>query len=141
MVLKTQLEELTTPEVAGFFDAWLRFLISEKRFSKHTTSNYARDAVVFLAFAKQHGGAMVSRKTLEGFTLSDFRSFLAARKMEGLGAKSLARGLSALRNFYKFLDRRENLTNSAISQIKTPKIPHSIPRPLRSRKPRCSCAW
>ena len=108
----------------------MQFLSSERRFSAHTTSNYTRDLIVFMTFACDHGGGLVSRKTLEGFSLNDFRSYLAARKMAGLGAKSMARGLSALRNFYKFLAKRENLTNSAILQIKTPKIPHSIPRPL-----------
>ncbi|TDI62282.1 MAG: tyrosine recombinase XerC [Alphaproteobacteria bacterium] len=130
MAAKPHLEELTTAEVAHLVQNWVRFLSSERRFSDHTTSNYTRDLVVFLTFAQDHGGGLVSRKTLEGFSLNDFRSFLAARKMSGLSAKSLARSLSALRNFFKFLAKRENLNNSAISQIKTPKIPHSIPRPL-----------
>ena len=124
------LEEFVTPEVAGLLGRWLRYLSSEKRYSDHTISNYARDLGVFLSFAQDHSGGLVTRKVLEDFSLSDFRGYLTRRKLSGLAAKSMARGLSALRNFYKFLDQRENLKNAAITEIRTPKIPHSIPRPL-----------
>ena len=108
---------MASPEVCALFEGWLSYLSSEKRFSGHTASNYGRDVLAFLAFAHGHAGEPVSRKTLAGFSLNNFRSFLAARKMEGLGARSLARNLSAVRNFYKYLDKRENLKNAAISEI------------------------
>jgi len=124
------LEELVTEEVAALAGRWLRFLASEKRYSDHTLSNYSRDLHEFLAFAQDHTGGPVGRRCLEAFSLADFRAYLTRRKLAGLSAKSLARALSALRNFYKYLDRRENLKNPAIGEIRTPKIPHSIPRPL-----------
>jgi len=124
------LDELVTPEVAGLVDRWMRYLASEKRYSDHTISNYSRDLREFFRFARDHRGGLVSRGALEQFSLADFRAYLTRRKLAGLSAKSLARGLAALRTFYKYLDRRENLKNAAISEIRTPKIPHSIPRPL-----------
>ncbi|MCH8348002.1 MAG: tyrosine recombinase XerC [Proteobacteria bacterium] len=124
------LEEFITAEVAVLLGRWLRYLSSEKRYSDHTISSYSRDLGEFFNFARDHSGAPVSRKTLEQFSLSDFRAYLTRRMLSGLSAKSMARGLSALRTFYKFLDQRENLKNAAISEIRTPKVPHSIPRPL-----------
>jgi integrase/recombinase XerC len=51
-------------------------------------------------------------------------------KMAGLGAKSMARALSSVRNFFRYLAKREALKNPNITEIRTPKIPKSIPRPL-----------
>lgn len=127
---KDILADLADDGAIQLFSRWLQYLGTEKRFSNHTCENYARDVLAFFAFAREHHGAPVSRAVLERFTLNDFRSYMAARRMAGLGSKSLARALSALRNFYKFLDKREGLKNPNVGEIKTPKIPKSVPKPL-----------
>ena len=114
------LEEFITAEVAVLLARWLRYLSSEKRYSDHTISNYTRDLGEFFNFAQDHSGASVSRKTLEQFSLSDFRAYLTRRKLSGLSAKSMARGLSALRTFYKFLDRRERNQNPQDPPLDSP---------------------
>ena len=125
-----QLEEIANPQVCTLYTSWLDYLSSERRFSEHTASNYGRDLLTFLAFAMDHGGGLVTTDALTNFSLNDFRSFLAARKMAGLSARSMARALSAVRNFYKYLDRREGIKNAAVSEVKTPKVPKTVPRPL-----------
>ena len=124
------LEQVASAEICSLYRNWLDYLVAERRFSDHTASNYGRDVLGFLAFAMDHGGEMVAKNTLIDFSLNDFRSFLAARKMAGLSARSMARSLSSIRNFYKYLDRRENIRNSAIAEVKTPKVPKTVPRPL-----------
>ncbi len=130
MAKNHSIEELGDPRVIALYQNWQRYLAAEKRFSEHTLSSYARDVLGFLAFAKDHGGGTVSRGQLESLSLSDFRSYLMNLKMAGLGVKSMARALSSVRNFFKFLAKRENLKNANISEIRTPKIPKSLPRPL-----------
>ena len=62
------------------------------------------------------------------------RGFLAARRSEGVGSRSLSRTLSALRMFYKFLERRGYGKNDAIRAVSLPKLPHSVPKPLTAPK-------
>ena len=64
----------------------------------------------------------------------DVRAFLAARRGEGVGSRSLSRTLSALRMFYKFLERRGYGKNDAIRAVALPKLPHSVPKPLTAPK-------
>ncbi len=64
----------------------------------------------------------------------DVRAFLASRRSEGVGSRSLARTLSALRMFYKFLERRGHGKNDAIRAVALPKLPHSVPKPLTAPK-------
>ena len=124
------LEQVANAQICSLYRNWLDYLIAERRFSDHTASNYGRDVLSFLAFAMDHGGGLATKNTLVDFSLNDFRSFLAARKMAGLSARSMARTLSSIRNFYKYLDRRESIKNSAIAEVKTPKVPKTVPRPL-----------
>ena len=45
-------------------------------------------------------------------------------------ATSNARALSTLRGFFRFLDRRGLASNAALAAVRTPKLPHSVPKPL-----------
>ena len=73
-------------------------------------------------------------KQLFALSARDVRAFLAARRSEGVGSRSLSRTLSALRMFYKFLERRGYGKNDAIRAVALPKLPHSVPKPLTAPK-------
>jgi integrase/recombinase XerC len=73
-------------------------------------------------------------KRLLALSSRDVRAFLAARRGEGVGSRSLARTLSALRMFYKFLERRGYGKNDSIRAVALPKLPHSVPKPLTAPK-------
>ena len=62
--------------------------------------------------------------------VTDFRAYLAARTQEGIGRTSLARNMSTLRNFFKFLERNAVLSNPAIGVIHSPSSSKSLPKPL-----------
>ena len=64
----------------------------------------------------------------------DVRAFLAARRGEGVGSRSLSRTLSALRMFFRFLERRGYGKNDAVRAVALPKLPHSVPKPLPAPK-------
>ncbi|HXV73344.1 MAG TPA: tyrosine recombinase XerC [Sphingomonadales bacterium] len=124
------MEDLASAEVMAAFAAWQEWLAAERRFSSLTGEHYGRDVLAFLAFARDHAGETVTKNILEHFTLGDFRAYLTARRMAGLSSRSLARALSSLRSFFKFLAEREGLKNAAITEVRTPKVPKSVPRPL-----------
>jgi integrase/recombinase XerC len=110
--------------------SYLTFLTSEKRASPKTIENYARDLLRFFGFLFDHLEGDATLEDLGNLSVSDLRAFLARRRREGLSAKSIARTLSSLRGFYGHLEREGLATNHALKRLKTPKIPHSIPKPV-----------
>lgn len=118
------------PDLAGAVADWLRHLRGEKRASAHTLDSYARDLRQFLAFIADHTGGLPDIAALTALGPRDFRAFQARRRGEGIGPASAARGLSALRHFFRYLDRRGLGQNAAALAVKAPKLPHGVPRPL-----------
>lgn len=109
---------------------WQRYLTSERRVSPHTIESYGRDVGIFLQFLAGHTGEDITARALKDLSVRDFRAFLAERRSSGLGAASVARALSAVRNFFRYLARSEALENEAIRAVQSPKKPHRVPRPL-----------
>jgi len=118
------------PGVLSAIDNWRDWLIHERRCSGHTLDGYNRDLGFFLTFLNNHLGFPPGLGDLEKLKTSDFRSFLARRTADGLSRASMARGLSTVRNFFRFLERRNLARNGAIGGIRTPKTPKSIPKAL-----------
>ena len=112
---------------------WHRYLQTEKRYSDHTVAAYGRDLRNFLEFLSVHFSEPPTLETLENLRINDFRAFLAKRRRDGLSSRSLARCLSTIRVFYRYLDRLEGIKNEALPNLKSPKLGHSIPRPLSER--------
>lgn len=117
-------------ETAKLVGRWQRYLVSERRYADNTVESYLRDVGFFIAFLTEHNAKQPSPKDIEKTNLNDFRSYLASRRMDGISSRSLSRALSTLRSFYKYLSRMEGISNSAIANVQSPKVPHSIPRPL-----------
>ncbi len=109
---------------------WLQFLRSEKRVSARTLEAYTRDIEQFIEFLQDHLGGAVSLDDLAELRMADFRSFLAFRKSSGISHRSLARALSSLRSLFRYCKKTGRMDNSAIAALRTPKIAHSLPRPL-----------
>ena len=109
---------------------WNRWLVSERRASEHTIDAYRRDLSAFFTFLNEHLGNAPRLKDLQDLKPPDFRSYLARRSAEGLARTSIARAMSTLRNFFRFLDRTGKVHNPSIDSGRTPKTPSSIPKAL-----------
>jgi len=109
---------------------WLEYLRSEKRYSVHTLKAYEKDLRYFFSFINEHSGEEVNLATLAKLQLRDFRSYAAARKSLDAANSSTARSISAIKNFYKFLNREEGLENAAIRALRSPKKDKSLPKAL-----------
>jgi integrase/recombinase XerC len=118
------------PQTALVIARWHRYLATERRFSDHTVKSYQRDLGSFIAFLAAHLGRPPLPNHLAGLKVRDFRAFLAARRMDGISPRSLARILSSLRSFFKYMDRIEGISNSAIANVSSPKVGRSLPRPI-----------
>lgn len=109
---------------------WHKWLSAERRVSRHTTDAYARDLAAFLTFLTDHLGAEADTSDLAALRPADFRSYLAHRARAGIGRSSIARGMSTLRNFFRFLKRSDRAHNPAVTAVKTPRLPKIIPKAL-----------
>ncbi|WP_246776714.1 tyrosine recombinase XerC [Microvirga sp. VF16] len=110
--------------------AWLASLAKERRLSGKTVEAYARDLRQFLTFLTNHLGEPPGVKGILGLKPMDIRAFLAARRMDSVGSRSLMRQLAALRSFARHLEREGFGTASAFAAIRTPKVDKNLPRPL-----------
>ncbi|WP_373502581.1 tyrosine recombinase XerC [Aestuariivirga sp.] len=117
-------------DAAAVAQGWLASLKSERRMSPKTLEAYARDLGQFAGFMADHLGGEASVADLAGLTASDFRAFLARRRNQGAESRTLARQLSSLRSFYRHAERTGVFRNAALSAIRSPKLPHSVPKPL-----------
>jgi len=118
------------PSLTAALDRWRRWLADERRLSPHTLDGYGRDIATFLAFLSGHLGQLPSLADLSDLQPSDLRAYLASRHKEGLAKTSQARGLSALKSLFHFLDRQGLAKNSVMSVVRSPRLPISLPKPL-----------
>jgi integrase/recombinase XerC len=110
--------------------AWQLELGSVRRLAAKTLEAYSRDLSQFMSFLADHMGGPVTLQSLQELRGADIRAFMAQRRTESLGSRSLARVLSALKSFFGFLEREGTLATEALNVIRTPRIPRSLPKAL-----------
>ena len=108
-----------------WIDSFLQHLKNERRLSTHTLSNYQRDLNGITNYCD--GASVTDWAKLDA---KHVRAWLASRHRQGIGGRSLARALSALRSFLKYLVREGQLKNNVALGIQAPKAPRKLPEPL-----------
>lgn len=122
------------PELGHARALWLANLEHGKRFSPHTLSAYERDTRQFFQFLTGHCGGAPGMGEIKDLRPADLRAFLARRRNEGAGVRTLGRSLAGVRSFLKHLER-EGLVNAAGARaLRAPKQPKSLPKPLSVEK-------
>ena len=109
--------------------AWIAWLDAERRASAHTIAAYGRDLAFFLDFLTLHLGETPGLANLGQLRPADFRAYLAHRAAR-VERRSVARGLSVVRTFIRFLERRGLATAPALAVLRAPKLPYAVPKPL-----------
>lgn len=101
-------------------DKFLRYLEIEKNSSPHTILNYKLDLKEAFEFLKG--------VDLEKIDYILIRKYLAHMKEKQLTARSVARKLSSLRSFFRFLVRDGYLKNNPAEAISSPKLDKYLPK-------------
>ncbi|GGH31397.1 tyrosine recombinase XerC [Alsobacter metallidurans] len=109
---------------------WTRHLASERRLSPKTLEAYERDMRQFVAFLAERAGLPAGIAEVKRLRPADIRTFMAARRAEGVGSRSLMRALASIRSGLRFLEREGLVDASALSAIRGPKLQKSLPKPL-----------
>jgi integrase/recombinase XerC len=113
---------------------WLAHLEHERGASENTLQAYARDLRQFLGWLKDQLGHAPCLGDLARLDAKRFRAFMAARRRDGMQSRSLARTMSALRVFFRWLEAQEIAKNRSLLLLAMPKVPHGIPKPLTVEK-------
>ena len=114
--------EIGRPEIAEF----LEFLEKERQDSLHTVKAYGRDLNSFVEFCDQyHGGA--SEWTWTSLDRLAVRSYMGELRRQGLAKRSVARAISALRGFYRFLSVRHGVQENPAGAVRMPKLERKLP--------------
>jgi len=100
------------------------FLSKERNDSPHTVKAYLRDVESFAKFAEGYYGG---RWSWEGVDRLAMRGFMAALQQRGLARRSIARAVSALRTFYRFLSLTRGVSVNPARAARTPKAERRLP--------------
>jgi tyrosine recombinase XerC len=98
---------------------FITWLTDEKGYSHHTVSNYLRD---LNQFAEQAGRDI----EVGSINTSVIRSYIYSLNMRNKSS-SVARKLSALRTFFRFLEQENIISGNPMASISTPKQEQHIP--------------
>ena len=123
-------------EVAATVARWLDHLVLERGHAELTREAYQRDLAHFAGFLTRQLGRPPALADLATLDAKSFRGFMASRRQHGASSRTLARTMSALRTFFRWLEADEIVRNRAILAIAIPKVGHSVPKPLTVDKAR-----
>ena len=125
--MKTEIKYIAGADVKNLIHQWQDWLKNERRYSEHTLDAYFRDLSEFFGFFNDE---KISVADLGKIDVRDFRGYLSYRAGRYLEKSSIARGISAVKNFFKWLDRNDIVKNSAISIISSPRRPKILPKAM-----------
>ena len=117
-------------DLQNALNRWQEWLRVEKNVSRHTLRAYCSDISHFVSFLATHFARPPSLSDIGDASIRDFRAWMSKKAMEGTSNASRARSLSGIKNFLGWLDRQGILHNAAIKTVRSPKLPHKLPRPL-----------
>ena len=103
---------------------FLAALQTERGASPHTLAAYRRDLAGFTAFLSRRGRAVGAA------SLGDLSEYLAELRRRGLGARSAARHVSAVRGLYRFLLAAGAIRRDPTEHLESPRPPRRLPRTL-----------
>lgn len=102
-----------------YLDKFLSYLEIEKNYSPYTILNYRLDLEYFLKLMES-----VPVERMDYFQL---RKYLADMRTKEYRPRTLARKLSSLRSFFKFLQREGHIKNNPAQLMMTPKLDKKLP--------------
>ena len=132
--IKVDIIALCAADLAGKLHEWSDYLNFEKNMSKHTLRAYSADVGHFVKFLFDHLGKQPSLNDLSEVSIRDFRSWMSKKAMDGTSNASRARSLSGVKSLLTWLDKQGIMHNAAINTVRSPKLPHKLPRPLHEEQ-------
>ncbi len=121
---------MISPAFRDALERWLAELSAVGGRAEKTVSAYRADVLSFLGFLQSYKDASQGVVALGGLTTRDMRAWMAHERGRGVSARSLARALSAVKNFVGWVAEREAFDPTAVLMVRTPRFQTKLPRPL-----------
>ena len=115
---------------------WLEARQAVSGVSESTINAYRRDVSGFLEFLAEYRGETLGLNAMRDVDLRDLRAWMAHERRRGISPRSLARELSAVKNFFRWLAVREGIEPTAVLSVRAPKFEKGLPRPLSAKAAR-----
>jgi len=106
-------------------DLFLDYIRVERHLSSNTVESYGRDIRFFTEYLIRLG-----IKEAREVTSKEVRGFIFAMKERGLGNRSIARGIAAVKGFFRFLLRSGRIDSDPTADIEFPKVGKRLPKTL-----------
>ena len=108
-------------------DSFTTYIADERNLSPHTRAAYLRDLGEFRVFLEEHGGSdLQSLARLDSFLLRRYLAELHKHNQR----TSIARKLSTLRTFFRYLVREGPLARNPAEGLSSPKLNRYLPKSL-----------
>ena len=108
----------------GLTEKFYTYLEVEKNSSELTIANYRRDINHFISFIDQRYSVGCKWRQIGQL---DIRAYLAVLNEKKYARRTIARHISALRSFYKFLLRENLVDYSPLAKVRSPKLDKPLP--------------
>ena len=118
------------PDLEYEYNNWLNYLSNIKKLSQNSIVSYKNDLSKFFIFFQDYIEKNIGLKEIESIKISEFRSFLTYRRNSEISSNSIARNISALKSFFRFLIKNNKIKESSVFNLKSPKLKKSLPRPI-----------
>lgn len=118
-------EPAAPPAIAEAIGRFLDHCRNEAGLSRATLDAYRRD---LQRFGQWCGPEQVNR--VAGIRTDHVRSFAAQESRRGLNPRTVQRRLSALRRFFRYLQREGQLEDNPALAVRSPRTPRKLPRVL-----------
>lgn len=105
-------------------EAFFEMMVAERGAAANTVSAYQRDLDDLAMFLARRG------QTTSDASIEDMRAYLAALQRKGASARTAARRLSALRQFYQFLYSEGERGDDPTATLEAPRASRSLPKIL-----------
>ena len=128
--MKQEILYQATPDVCNHIANWRNWLRNERRYSEHTLDGYARDLSSFFRFWKDYLGNLPTLQDLQKIDIRTFRAYLNNQNNKHLNKTSLARELSSLKNFFKWLNFNHIIDNTSLTLLSSPRKDKILPKAL-----------
>ncbi|MBN2367188.1 MAG: tyrosine recombinase XerC [Calditrichaeota bacterium] len=108
------------------------YIRQERRYSPHTVRSYQIDLSQFIEFLEEE----IFRDKVEARSVDDdhIRGFIEQLFILGLDKRSIARKLSAIKSFFKYLQRMDFIQQNPVLHLRTPKLDKKLPTVLEEHQ-------
>ncbi len=103
-------------------DLFFEMLIVERGVAKNTLESYRRDLLALSQYLKSD--------TLINVSTDDLKAYLSSLHADGLSARSVARHISSIKQFYRFLVLEGIISQDPTTKISTPRQAKNLPKIL-----------